>query len=179
MGWDFCHAKYYKPNGSVDRKAECDARFTWGTYKVLKSSMKGTTYYAAVDDGKGNIFAVVALTAGQDRHNPYFNFGLKSMSEDMHPFFYDCPKGILDLLTGTDNQSANEWRSKCREKKLSGNWLKNLNIGDKIIWNEKRVLTKHAPAYQFRTWFWYDEDNNTYIQKKRVTEMNSRPYKEV
>lgn len=115
MGWDFCHATHYKTNGTVDRKAECDSRFTWGTHKVLRSSMKGTTYYAAIDFGDGNVGAVVVLTTGRDRRDPYFNFGMKVMSEDMHPFYYDCPKAILKLLTETDSENANEWRSKCRE----------------------------------------------------------------
>ena len=35
----------------------------------------------------------------------------------MGPYYYDCPKGILDLLTPTDNECANDWRRKCREKK--------------------------------------------------------------
>ena len=177
MGWDFTHAVHYK-NGKVDRKAECDNRFTWGTHKVLRSSMKGTVYYGAVDDGNGNVFAVVALTTGKDRHDPYYNFGLKSMSEDMGPYYYDCPKSILDLLTETDDEDANNWRQKCREKAMADKWLNKLPIGAKIVWKENKVLTKHAPAYQFKTWFWYDEENHSYIQKKRVTEMNSRPYEE-
>lgn len=179
MGWDFCHATHYKADGKVDRKAELDARFTWGNHKVLKSSLKGTTYYAAVDLGEGNVVAVIAITSGADRNDPYYNFGTKVMDETMHPLYYDCPKGILDLLTETDNYNANIWRSKCREKKMADKWLSKLKIGEKIVWGEERILTKHAPAYQFKTWFWYDEENSCYISKKRVTEMNSRPYKEV
>ena len=179
MGWDFCHAKYYKTNGSVDRKAELDERFTWGDHKVIKSSMKGSVYYGAIDFGNGNVVAVIVLTSGADRNNPYFNFGAKVMDETMHPLYYDCPKAILDLLTETDDWNANEWRDKCRQNLMADKWLSKLNIGDKIIWCNERVLTKHAPAYQFKTWFWYDEENSCYISKKRVTEMNSRPYREV
>lgn len=51
MGWTSYEATYFKKNGDIDRKAECDAYFmrdNAGHYKVLKSSMKGTVYYAAV-----------------------------------------------------------------------------------------------------------------------------------
>ena len=30
MGWDYGRARYWK-NGCIDRKAECDERFTWKT----------------------------------------------------------------------------------------------------------------------------------------------------
>lgn len=180
MGWDFSHATYYK-NGKVDRKAECDDQFTWGKHNVVRSSMKGTTYYAAVDNGEGVVFGVVALTAGQCKDDPYFNFGIKSMDETMHPYFYDCPKAILDLLTPTDNENALKWRAKCREPKEK-NWLNALPIGSKVVLTSfdgtETVLIKHAPAYQFRTWFWYDQAKHKYIQKKYVTIKNVRRYEE-
>lgn len=177
MGWTTCHAKYYK-NGKVDRKAECDDLFS-KECAILKSAMKGSTYYCALKTPEGDVVAYVVLTCGQDRRNPYFNFGYKAMSETAIPCYYDCPKGILNLLTPTDNEYANEWRAKCREKQTADKWLSKLKIGDKIIWREERTLTKHAPAYQFKTWFWYDEEHGCYISKKYVTEINSRPYKEV
>ena len=53
MGWTSYEANYYK-NGRVDRKAECDAYFSrHGNeehYKILKSSLRGTVYYAAIQD---------------------------------------------------------------------------------------------------------------------------------
>ena len=51
MGWTSYHAEHYK-NGKIDRKAECDAYFLEGLnrghFDVLKSSMVGSTYYAAI-----------------------------------------------------------------------------------------------------------------------------------
>ena len=51
MGWTSYHATHYK-NGKVDRKAECDAYFTEGLnegfYRLEKSTMIGSVYYAAV-----------------------------------------------------------------------------------------------------------------------------------
>ena len=136
MGWTSYHATHYK-NGKIDRKAECDAYFmdglNKGHFEVLKSAMVGSTYYAAVQGIVKNVgknesgeniyeplpenerttFGIVFLTS-TDRKD-YFNFSYKEMSESMGPYSYDCPKGILDLLSPTDNEYANEWRKACYE----------------------------------------------------------------
>lgn len=152
MGWTSYHATHYK-KGRIDRKAECDAYFMEGLnrgyYDVLKSSMVGSVYYAAVKplqkyskDDTGNeiivdiplneqmVFGVVFLTSTDSKD--YFNFSYKEMDETVGPFCYDCPKGILDLLSPTDNEYANDWRTKCREhlnKKKNPNSLSKLPIG--------------------------------------------------
>lgn len=140
MGWTYQRAKNYKSNGSVDRKAECDALINYTTdkvqQKVLKSSMRGTVYYAAVErieDGTRQVWAAIFLTAGQDRSDPYFNFGYKDMDETMGPFNYDCPVSILDLLTPTDSENANIWRQKCREAR---------EARDKTVIHKKSVYVK-------------------------------------
>lgn len=149
MGWTSYHATHYK-NGRVDRKAECDAYFMEGLnrgyYEVLKSSMHGSVYYAAVkpikkysEDINGNkividipleaqqVFGIVFLT--QVDTKDYYNFSYKDMDETMGPCYYDCPKSILDLLSPTNNEYANNWRAKCREqiaKKTNPNSLNKL-----------------------------------------------------
>lgn len=156
MGWTSYHATHYK-NGKIDRKAECDAYFLEGLnrghFDVLKSSMVGSTYYAAIrplkksngKDENGNyiyvdrpkeeqyVFAIVFLTSTDMKD--YFNFSYKDMSEDMCPFQYDCPKSILKLLSPTDNEYANKWRKMCYEnlkKKSDPNNLSNLPVGSII-----------------------------------------------
>lgn len=157
MGWTSYRATHYKWVGKgikrsyvVDRKAECDAYFMEGLnrgyYDVLKSSMVGSVYYAAVkplqryskdDDGneiivdiptnEQKVFGAVFLTSTDSKD--HFNFSYKDMDESYGPCYYDCPKGILDLLTPTDNEYANNWRAKCREqleKKKNPNALSKL-----------------------------------------------------
>jgi hypothetical protein len=153
MGWTSYHATYYK-KGKIDRKAECDAYFMEGLnrghFNVLKSSMVGSTYYAAVQrtvkyvgkDEKGEgiyetlpenertTFGIVFLTSTDSKD--YFNFSYKDMDESMGPGYCDCPKGILDLLSSTDNQYANDWRKACYEniaKKNDPNGLNKLPVG--------------------------------------------------
>jgi hypothetical protein len=137
MGWTSCRATHYK-KGKIDRKAECDDYFTSGLnagyYRIEKSTMVGSVYYAAVTSLKrysGNYedserviedipeseqktFAVVFLTSTNQR-DPYFNFSYKGMTETDGPCQQDCPASILKLLSPTDSEWANEWRNKCWE----------------------------------------------------------------
>ena len=115
MGWTSYHAEYYKKNGAVERKAECDAYFLKGLnkghYQVLKSAMVGSVYYAAVrnltrsvkqEDGscqyeplpeeKQSVWAAVILTTTNQKD--YFNFSYKAMTEDYGPAEHDCPASI-------------------------------------------------------------------------------------
>ena len=133
MGWTSYCASHYK-NGKVDRKAECDNIFngdmvSWsedhkviGRYEVLKSSMVGSTYYAAVKRTKfatetepelSRVFAAICLTSTNIKD--YYNFSYKDMDESCGPYQCDCPKGILDLLSPTENEYALQWRQACRD----------------------------------------------------------------
>lgn len=141
MGWTEYHASYYK-NGKVDRKAEMDNMFNWEDEnrkcEVLKSSMVGSTYYAAVKslnktNGYECVWAAICLTNTNIRE--YFNFAYKDMDETCGPYKYDCPKGILDLLSPTENEYALEWRKQCYEnlaKKKNPNGLNKLPVGTVI-----------------------------------------------
>lgn len=128
MGWTSYHAKFYK-NGTVDRKKECDEYWEGGlnrgNFKVVKSTMVGSTYYAAItslkevaDKGMVDIpineqktFGVVFLTSVDMKD--YYNFSYKDMDETCGPNKHDCPKGILNLLSPTNNEYALHWRNQC------------------------------------------------------------------
>ena len=127
MGWTYTQAKFWK-KGKVDRKAECDSLLTWGEQTVLKSSMVGTTYYAAVKRGD-NVWGAIFLTATDG-----FDFGYKDMDETCMPYYFDCPVSILNLLTPTDNEYANKWRNACREKRAKAKEtdLSKMPIGTRI-----------------------------------------------
>ena len=182
MGWTSYHASFYK-NGKIDRKAECDSIMNCdmvgnkGRYEVLKSAMVGSTYYAAVkktifktgaEPEKESVFGVVMLTSVNNKD--YYNFSYKDMDESAGPGYYDCPKGILDLLTPTEYECAEKWRERCYEnikRKKSPDALSNLPIGSEIkftLWDgtEKR-LVKHPAAYQFSRPFWMNLNEYTYV----------------
>lgn len=139
MGWTGTHATHYK-KGAIDRKAECDYLFNDNRYKVLKSSMVGATYYAAIEyykDGKRVVFAAVVLTSVDN--NSYFNFNYKDLDETMGPCERKCPVSILRLLSPTESEYAIEWRKACYEnaekakaKKIDPRSLNNLPVGTSI-----------------------------------------------
>ena len=146
MGWTSYEATYFKKNGDIDRKAECDAYFmrdNTGHYKVLKSSMKGTVYYAAVttltkyigkdENGKSmyesipedkqEVWAAVFLTRTEEGR--YFHY--KDQDETAGPCEDHCPKCILDLLSDTDHELALDWRKRCRKNIQKSNKLSKLD----------------------------------------------------
>ncbi len=140
MSWDYTRAIYWK-NGRIDRKAECDDRFTWKNddkkVSVVKSSMVGSTYYGAIKIEKAeetSVIGVVVMTS-QDG----YDIGMNVAEETCGPIKAECPKSILKLLTPTDSEYANKWRKRCweyHEKKERAKKdkysLKNLPVGTKI-----------------------------------------------
>lgn len=125
MGWTETRAMHRKANGKPDVKAELDAIYEWSdqihTSKVLKSQIvRGefckSVYYATA---------------------PGFDFMYKDMDEFAAPAEQHCPASILDLLTKTDHEWANEWRKACRknaEDKAFRAKLARLPIGTEIEW---------------------------------------------
>ncbi len=104
-------------------RAFLDALYSWSDdhrrQTVIDSSVvSGREYYAAVETttiatGERTVFAGVALVQISRRQGE--EFGNKGMSEDMGPYYYNCPLRILDRLTKTDHEQALAWRTKCRE----------------------------------------------------------------
>ena len=120
MGWCGRIARHFKANGTVDKKAECEALFeNWPEHEILKSSIVGNVFYAAIKNklpGKEEVFAVVTLTDIVNYHKEgYKEFQYKDMGEDEGPCEDHCPLSILKLLTLTDNEFALDWRKRCYE----------------------------------------------------------------
>lgn len=121
------NGRAYAMPSSARRKA-IDKMLTWedkdsqsnvlASHKVLKSAMVGSTYYGAVTTEKPGksieVWAAIILTHGGTKHDNTI-WGHKDMDETMGPYYYDCPKSILSLLTPTNNERANEWREECRK----------------------------------------------------------------
>lgn len=186
MGWTGYTAHYYK-NGMVDRKAECDAYWMEGLnrghFQIVKSAMVGNTYYAAVrnlkrcvgtnDDGWGiyedlpeseqTVHGYVFLTSVKDGE-----FFYKDMSEDMIPYYFDCPKSVLKELSSTDNENALEWRRQCAEKKST---KRDYPIGTILTfewWNGEKKIIKRSPNRQFKTAWWEVVGERKYFSKKNI-----------
>lgn len=134
MGWTWYHATEYTKSGRVSpsREIRKDARRHLFDYQeILDEAFVNRVYYAAIKDNRTDeVWALVCLTGTSTAD--YYNFGYKDMDEFMGPYNYDCPDRIIDLLTPTDNEWANRWREKCRErnrKSKAPNSFKNLPDG--------------------------------------------------
>lgn len=209
MGWTSYHATHYK-NGKVDRKAECDEYFLGGLnrghYDVVKSAMVGSTYYAAIkplkkctgkDDNENYIYvdlpqkeqtvsAVVFLTSTDMKD--YFNFSYKDMCESMGPCQHDCPKGILDLLSPTDNEYANEWRKACYEnhtKKNNPDALNKLPLGsiiqftlpyDTTLNEAGALITLEKTNYWSKKAYWMQQGRHIKWSSKLINFMTEGKY---
>ena len=179
MGWTSTMATHHYSNGRVNVKAEMDSLMNYenSSYKnqVLKSRMVGSIYYAAIqsyDKSKEATEVFAAICKTSTRTSDGMEFGYKCMDETMGPGYYNCPKTILDILTPIDNEYALEWRQKCRET-LAMSSLKDIAIGGQIKWingnGTEKILTKMAPAYQFKT-PWFMTSEYTYVPKRRIHE---------
>lgn len=120
MGWLYMAGM----RGHKTPKQYLDAQFTHSgenySNRVVKSAAKLNVWYAAVESiekvtGKQSVFAAVCLYRYNLRDKEGMIFGYKDMDESMGPCERQCPTAILDLLTETDSQWANEWRADCRK----------------------------------------------------------------
>lgn len=163
MGWTFT---YGKPWPSI--KGELDSQLTFerngATRRVLKSSMVGSTYYAAVEmigaDGKREVWAAVFLTSKKRDE-----WGYKDMDESMGPVASNCPAGILALLTEPVNESAKAWRDRCRANLAAKRPGKKATAGDIVTYGglKYRLL---KPAGPRRGWMVEHVDSGALFRMK-------------
>lgn len=190
MGWTSIHMDDISREAI---KAYCDASFDSDNVQLLKSSMVGSTYYAAcriITESQYNpelkkfeqkVYAqedapvVAFITLTRINRKSDYNFFYKDLDETMGPAENQCPVSILNLLTETESEFANEWRSRCRryhEQKKGRKTLGDLPIGTKIRFklNDGREVTliKSPPAYQFKRSFWMVAGKNQYMPKTRI-----------
>lgn len=116
MGWSFIQ----KPD---DVRRYFWDQLTWDTddrqNRCIGISLKLNVCYAAVetthvDTGESEVWAAVTLVKYVRNPADGCDFGYKSMTDSCGPVLDDCPASILDLLTETDNENANDWRARCR-----------------------------------------------------------------
>ena len=169
MGWinemDFS-GKYVSTKNRkeyIDKLWNNDKKF-----QVLKSSMVGTTYYAAVAEldqqqEVKQVFATTALTSYEDRE-----FSYKEMNEHAIPVCCDCPVGILKLLTPTDDQNANQWRKNCATYRRAKQLLKQAEKNGNMI-----NACHHDLIFDKGCKKWLETDNqNYYVRRKDILDNN-------
>lgn len=143
-------------------------------FELLKIVGKGSTYYCAIKDKTYNeVFGMVIPTSVSTKHCPYYQYELiyKTIGEQSGPFYYDCPKSILNLLSPTEDDEANKWRAKCR-KNMDFVKPSTLPVGTtiKILSDKPYLLRKMPPNYQFKRNWWYVVNEHKYQPVKDVND---------
>ena len=150
MGYTFYDFKVKSP------KKELDSIFNTKDREVLLSKIKGNIYYAAIQNKNSlQIYALICIF-----ENKKF-FSYKEMSEYEHPFYYNCPEKILNLLSETYNGNALSWRLKVKNNIKKYNDLSE-NVGKTFIFSE-------AFKYQgseYTIFILKKEDNHYYFYNK-------------
>lgn len=124
MGYTFYDNKVKSP------KKELDSIFNTKDRELLLSRIRGNIYYGAIQNKNTlQIYAVICKF-----ENRKF-FGYKKMTENEHPFFYNCPKNILNILSETDNENALSWRFKVSDHIKKSDSLAD-NVGKTYIFDE-------------------------------------------
>jgi len=75
-------------------------------------SIVGSIAYIAVSIPKTNGIVCLVFML----RNTKTEIGYKDMDESMYPYYFDCPKKILDMLTPTECDNSNKWRKECRRR---------------------------------------------------------------
>lgn len=104
--------------GEICTREFTDTNPAGDRWSVVDQSTRGSVWYAIgrVDlVGQPPVFyGLVWLTSRRGGQ-----FAYKDMTEDMGPYYWDCPARLLDQLdklAPTPGQSAIDWRAKCRAK---------------------------------------------------------------
>jgi len=115
MGWSFTNKRegvstkeFFKEEFIMDNEKNVG--------RVLDCKIRKGVAYVAYEiknkiTNEIKVTAIVCILSY--RGDEQYNFGYKDMTEDMHPYYYNCSKSILKLLTKTDNEMAQCWRKEC------------------------------------------------------------------
>lgn len=95
-------------------------------FELLQHSIKSNAVYTAIKNKTtDNIFACVFLYSIKNGEIQF-----KDVCESEGPFYYDCPKKIIKILSPTDNENALDWRKRCSL---------NPKVGEKITFINSKI----------------------------------------
>lgn len=101
MGWLFGFSSASDVKDSLNR--ERSKRF-----KIVDqaSTNYGRHLWTVLQPAEGKSFIVLDLL---EKHEG--DWGYKDITEDMHPFYYDCPLRLIEAAGPTDHEESNKWRA--------------------------------------------------------------------
>jgi hypothetical protein len=105
MGWLFCASSKDELVAYIEHDLSKVSGLT-----ILGKAVRGSRLWYAVKRG-GEQYIVLYLTEGDRSQPTQWRWGYKDMDESMHPYYYDCPIGLLDL---TPQAIESDWRKAVR-----------------------------------------------------------------
>jgi hypothetical protein len=154
MGWMTMH----RSKGSSNKEFFAQ-RFNDKTGQVLAARNSGSVCYLAYQHSPvgqpSYVTGIVCLTSWFPRQA--FNFGYKTISEDMGPGDYNCPRAILELLTdpaemglsGKSLEWATQWRKSCWENLAAQEAKPKVKAGTAIQFANPITFTDDVQAEYF------------------------------
>lgn len=138
-------------NADLSRKtADIIADDLNGEYEVIASACKGGACYMAIRSRADHDHVEAAVVLYRRTPASLYNFWTKWMSEDMGPYYFDCPERILKLLSPATTPAAQEWRDKCRARLAKVAEAKRVQPGDTIVLDEPLEFSDHVKRDTFR-----------------------------
>lgn len=106
---------------------------------LVRGAWRGNHFYYAARHTDDSVFGGIVL-ASQDADCWYF----KDVDETMGPYYTNCPKTVLEVLTEPANDYAKTWRERC--------WAE-INamprVGDTILFSPGYIIKGNA-VYRFK-----------------------------
>ena len=110
MGWTTVHKTVGTSIDSFFDKEFADSSIEFVGKGCLKNFSE---YYRACCNKKTNTYFALVCRIHFERDS-YYNFSYKDMDESENPYFYNCPKRIMDIIERSKpvNDMSKEWRMK-------------------------------------------------------------------
>lgn len=163
MGWTTVHKTV---GTSVD--SFFDKEFAGSSIEFVgKGCLKNfSEYYRACYNKKTNTYFALVCRIRFERDS-YYNFSYKDMDESENPYFYNCPKHIMDIIERSKpvNDMSKEWRMKVHKvldtKLIKGKVItfeKPIDFGEfsentfRYLGNNKFRSMNHGGVYTIPKW---------------------------
>lgn len=170
MGWSYAYV-------DIGRKAHIaeirSAKHFGPDFTPLRGSTVGNHIWQLVRQESANRTFITLDLIAKDRTG---GWGYKGMSEDMGPYYYDCPLSLIDAASDPINESARVWREKVREHHAAKAKSKYTRVAGAVVeygGRQYKLLEPWAPRKGWRvvdvdTGFPYRMNAKQLAQAKQV-----------
>lgn len=159
MGWWFSEKRFDETIFEFIKRNEFSGS------EVVGMAIKLNEAYVAWKGLDGKVRAAVVLI---DRRSEPGRIGLKTLDEEMGPYYYRCPAKILALLSPTEDQGALRWREMCRAEIAKGRSLSGDLTGRLMVYGGKEYTLVRRSAKVRGAWIARTAEGVEYNVKRSI-----------